>query len=408
MANEYYDYLKTEGVINPDTSELLSDTQSVFISQFGKDLSLEESTPQGRLIEAITMAKKFVLGECALIANQLNPQYASGVFLDSLGSLFKVVRKGATATTVWVNVVVNKATTIPAGTQITDKNGNVFESINNTVITQAGQYSIQFQCQETGKIEVGAGDINTPSAEMINLGVDSATNQAAGITGYDREGDESFSARIEAERYTGKSLVGDIEAAVDEIPAVICSKVYNNGDSVPKPAIEGGSVDVDANSILAIVFGGEDNAIANALISNISAGCGYTALEGQSITISTGYGKNNSAAYNPVSFNRPKQVNIYAAMTVSNGSYTGADIVGDIKSFLADWSVGANTAISTVAIGEPVSPFSLANMIQQYFGCYVSTIQIGTSQESLGFAEIPIQANQIPYFETQNITVNVI
>lgn len=407
MANDYYDFRTQNGIIVPDTTEILSDTQQDFQTVFGQDLSLEEATPQGRLIEQISLSKKFIIGLCALQANQINPQYATGESLDSIGSLFNVKRKSATATTVWVIVVVSKSTTLPKGIDISDKNGNTFYLINETEIPSSGTYLLQFECSETGEIIVNAGDINTPSKAMVALGVESATNNASGITGNASESDVDYSKRIEQERFTGKSLIGDIKSAIDELDSVVSSAIYNNGESTAMPAYTGSSVNVDAHSILAIIFGGDDDEIARTLIDNISAGCGYTALSGQSKTITVGYGKDNSAAYSNITFNRPNPVEIFANITVEVDNYTGVDLPDDIKNYLVDWSVGANTTISTVEIGQNISPFSLANAIQQVLGCYVANIKIGTSNASLGYNEIPIEANQIPRFSKENISITV-
>lgn len=407
MAKNYYDFRTQDGIIVPDTTEILSDTQQDFQTVFGQDLSLEEATPQGRLIEQFSLAKRFIIGLCALQANQINPQYATGESLDSIGSLFNVNRKTATATTVWVSMVINKATTLPKGIDISDKNGNTFYLVNETEIPTSGTYLLQFECSETGEVIVNVGDIDAPSKTLIALGVESASNNSSGITGFEAESDVDYSKRIEQERFTGKSLIGDIKAAIDEIDSVVSSVVYNNGESTAKPAYTGSSVNVDAHSILAVVFGGNDDKIARALIDNISAGCGYTAISGQSKTITVGYGKDNSSAYSNITFNRPNPVEVFANITVEIGNYTGSDLPNDITSYLVDWSMGANTTVSTVEIGQNVSPFSLANAIQQIFGCYVANITIGTSKTSLGYNEILIEANQIPRFSKENISIIV-
>lgn len=407
MANDYYQYKLAEGVIVPDTTSIVSDTQNEFKNVFGQDLSLEEATPQGRLIEEISLIKKFAIGINALFANQINPQYATGESLDALGALFNVYRKSSMSTTVWIDMVINQATTIPQGTEITDANGNVFFCINDVVIPSSGQYLLQFQAKESGAIVVNIGDITTPSQALIDLGVESATNNSAGIAGSDSESDIDYSVRIEAERYTGKSLVGDIESAIDELDSVVCSKVYNNGENTSQPAESGSSVNVDPHSVLVLVFGGNDNDIADVLINNISAGCGYTALENQSITQAVGYGANNTSAFNEVTFNRPESVEIYANIVVQAGNYVGANLALDIKNYLVNWSVGANVEVATVDIGQDVSPFSLATAIQSYLKCYVSSIQIGTSSGSLGYSEIPIDVNQIPHFTAANINISI-
>ena len=98
--SDLYDYVKSTGIIVPDTSDILSEVRKEWQDVFGSDLSLEEGTPQGRIIELLTKERKNSLGSLAYIANQINPDFASGTFLDAIGLLFGILRKGKTKTLV--------------------------------------------------------------------------------------------------------------------------------------------------------------------------------------------------------------------------------------------------------------------------------------------------------------------
>ena len=86
MADIFQQYVTNTGVIVPDTADVKTQVQNEFKEALGQDLSLEDSTPQGRLIDAETIARKAVLTNNAQIANQLNPNTASGVYLDAIPS----------------------------------------------------------------------------------------------------------------------------------------------------------------------------------------------------------------------------------------------------------------------------------------------------------------------------------
>ena len=96
---ELYDYITSEGVIVPKTSDILSEVRSEWLSIF-PSMNLDSSTPQGRIIELIAQLRKEEISLAALLANQINPQYATGERLDSIAGLFYVKRRGATSTSV--------------------------------------------------------------------------------------------------------------------------------------------------------------------------------------------------------------------------------------------------------------------------------------------------------------------
>ena len=93
--DELYNYIRESGIIVPNTDTVLSDVQTYWRSLFGNQLSIEASTPQGRIMETQAVIRKGTLGVCALVANQLNPNVATGTFLDAQGAFFGLSRTGS-------------------------------------------------------------------------------------------------------------------------------------------------------------------------------------------------------------------------------------------------------------------------------------------------------------------------
>lgn len=107
-----FDFIKSTGIVVADTDNILEEVRDEWKTIFGNNLSLEEGTPQGRIIELLAKERKTLRGAMALIANQINPDVASGVFLDAIGLLFGVSRRGSTKTLVQnVNLYGIPATT---------------------------------------------------------------------------------------------------------------------------------------------------------------------------------------------------------------------------------------------------------------------------------------------------------
>ena len=90
---DLYSYSTKNGVVVPNTSGIKSLVEGAFINVFGEDFSVDPTTPQGRIIEAITLLFVDVLRVCAMNANGFNPSQAVGTYLDNLGALFGVQRE---------------------------------------------------------------------------------------------------------------------------------------------------------------------------------------------------------------------------------------------------------------------------------------------------------------------------
>ena len=94
MANfgNLYDYSSSNGVVIPQTSDVKSNVEQAFKDIFGADFSTDETTTNGRLIEAITLLFVDVCGVTAQNINQMNIAQAVGNFLDALGAMFGIAR----------------------------------------------------------------------------------------------------------------------------------------------------------------------------------------------------------------------------------------------------------------------------------------------------------------------------
>lgn len=92
--DDLYSYSTKNGVVIPETDKIKESVENVFKTAFGEGFSVEPETPQGRIIEAITLMFMDVLRVCAVNANGFNPSQAVGTYLDNIGALFGVVRNG--------------------------------------------------------------------------------------------------------------------------------------------------------------------------------------------------------------------------------------------------------------------------------------------------------------------------
>ena len=189
---QYYDYLKNQGVMVPDTSVVLGEVQAMFQELFGDNLDLAPSTTQGRLIELFQRNRTFTINCMAAISNMLNLNRASGFILDDLGALFLISRQPATATTTTLNIAGVSGTVVPAGTRFQSNLGDVFVLTQNYTI--GNPVSPIIQAQETGPIPCPP---NSVTVILDNVsGMETVNNPGQPTLGQNVESDAQFRQRI--------------------------------------------------------------------------------------------------------------------------------------------------------------------------------------------------------------------
>lgn len=88
-----YDYATKNGIVIPATSDIRTKVENEFKRIFGADIDTTAETPIGRLIEAITLLFVDICGVNAQNANGINPNSATGAYLDNIAALFGITRE---------------------------------------------------------------------------------------------------------------------------------------------------------------------------------------------------------------------------------------------------------------------------------------------------------------------------
>ena len=224
------------GVLVPEASEIKSAFQGVFTNALGTDLNLDDSTPQGVIIDDLTTEKQLDNAQILFFLNQLNPDTADGVFQDALGSIYSIQRKPATASiancvcTGVAGTVLNGVNTgNPATAQ--SVNGDIFQCLNTVTIPASGTTAeIPFVCTETGPKPVGANTVNSIYQKVP--GWDSVNNPNGGTLGMNAESREAFEERRkESLSLNATGSLGAVKSALLNIEGVSDVFVYeNDGD----------------------------------------------------------------------------------------------------------------------------------------------------------------------------------
>jgi len=400
--SDLYEYNTEQGLIVPDVDAVQTDVENEYLSAFGSDLDLTPSTPQGRLIEMETLSRQQIVGLCALIANQINIDYATGQYLDAIGLFYDVSRFGATRTRVLATITGVANTVVPAGSIAETQAGDRFYLENETTIPSGGSISTYFLSEQAGEIPCATNTLTNIVSQII--GWETINNPIAAVIGSAQESDFEYKKRIKNSRYSGNSLIQSLQSAINQIDNVKSSFVYDNGSN---SSITYDGITIPAHSILIVVDGGTDNDIAKAILTKKSSGSGYTTISGQSVTVNVSDG-----AYGvqyPVTFNRPEQLAFDVEIDVAQNNYTGSDLTQAVKDAISSWANGEVTGVDGLKIGQNVSPFEIGAGVSDIIPqIYVKSVKIALHGQTPSATELTCTVGQVYNISQSNITVNVV
>lgn len=416
--DEIYNFIVLQGIVTVDAGAVLQAVANEYKTAFGNDLVVPDSlniegasTPQGVLIVTEALARLATANAVATFSNQINPNLAQGVFLDAILALSGLERRAATHSLVTATLTGAAGTTIPANSRASVAGtGSVFESVAPATIASDGfVYDVLFRSVEAGAIGAPAGDLNKIESNV--LGWDSITNPDNAVLG------QSEMSDVEARQYRNQTLAlqgaSTAEAIIAGVSAVqgVKSMAFLENSSASPATIE--NVDLVAHSIYAVVDGGTDLQVAEALVSKKSAGAAYNNTSGQSkgIPVSQNVIIPFSGQVQTVLFDRPAPINILAHVTVKVITPVTNPILA-VQDALTQYANGEIDGLRGLVVGQNVSSFELAGAIATvYPGLYVQQVLISEKPTTpVSSDEIPIEIYQIARFEdaVNDITVTIL
>ena len=399
-----YNFILSTGLIEPDTGSTKTDVQAEYLAVFGNDLLLDDSTPQGRLIDVETSARDAVLRSMADIANQINPNIATGVFLQSIASLHKLVPTVGTYSTVNLQLSGLSGTVIAAGSRVSTTNGIVFQTNTQVIIGVSGDVFVDSTAQEIGPQPAPIGAINTILDGV--LGWDSVTNLAAAVEGVNQETDTQLRIRrTQMLSLWSAATVEAIYARVGSVAGVNSLVVRDN--QVGAPTIIDG-VSLSLSSTWCCVDGGLDDDIATALMYAKQSGSPWTHGVNNGIPVTAQVTNVYSGQIYDVLFTRMEPIQVLVNVVASKGSYTGDVQIGCVDGILAY----ANDGVGGLAMGVDVSPFELSGAINiLHPGIFVKSVTISYGPPAapvFSTNELPIELWERAIIQSGNIVVTVV
>jgi uncharacterized phage protein gp47/JayE len=383
MAEEYG--VTSAGFRVKTRERIVADMESAARGFFGENVNLSAKSPLGLFIQLLAWPISLVWLALEGVYNSSFVDTATGQSLDNVGKYIGIERRAATKATHNVRFTGTANTTVPAGFIVDTggKNPVEFEVLAEGTIGAGGTVELEIQCRQAGSIgNVPAGTISKIKNPVS--GINQITHLALLSQGLDRETDLEFRERYkESVSKGGASTLESIMAAILEVPNVIQAVVFENDtmttDSSGRPP----------KSIEAIVLGGEDADIGQAIFSTKAAGIQPYGHVTTRVT-------DRSGRVHQVSFTRAQEVDVYVKIQVAkNPGYPG-DGDSRIKDQVISYIGGVDSHHiynRGLLMGETVVYMQIPMAIDVP-GIEDLTITIGTGPNPTGTANIPMQSHQ--------------
>lgn len=365
-----FNYINSSGVIVSDTSTIQAEVTQEYKDNFGSDLVVDNGSPASVFITAETIGRTNLQDTVALIANQINPDIASGIFLDAIWSLTNGQRRAATSTVVTATITGVAGTLIPEGSVAETTNGDRFVSVSDITIPSGGSVDVEFQSEEKGAIPCVAGTLINIADGGV-LGWETIANDASGILG--------LSTQSDAEAREDRKLT--LAVGAKALPFAITSGLYAINDvqslqfrenfSSTTEVIDG--VTMQPHSIYVCIDGGTDEEIANALYAYKTIGAGYNngaSADPKEVTIAAP----DSGQLYTIKFDRPDLINIKIKVSVK-AAPSATDQTQNIKDAILNYA-NSNIRTEGFKVGNDVSPSEIVAGIASGTGFFINDCQI--------------------------------
>ena len=354
MAN--YAYVVETGLLVPDTATLLEEVKDEWREAYGADVILEPETSQGVIVVQDTEIRDATVRNNVTVANQINPDYAGGPFLDAIWALTRGSRKGATRSTIsGVTLAGQTGTTVPAGSvAVVTASGARFFTTTAVVIgeTVPGVATVDFIAEDYGPIGVLAGGLNAVASGV--LGWETVSNPNPAVPGKLAESD--IAGRRRRRLTLALQSVAMPEAIISGLYAIeeIESLQFRENIEPTTQVIDG--ISLQAHSIWVCVRGGSNAQIAQSLLETKGIGGGYNGAVSVSVV------EPSSGQIYVIKFDRPTPVTLFVRITAKFNNTDGATIIPNAAMAYATGEIEGDAGL---IVGASVSPWEFAGAVNQ-------------------------------------------
>ena len=383
-------YIDSTGAHFPLYSDILAYLISNYQSIYGQDSYLGNDAADYQWISSVSKIANDTMLALQQDYNNRSPLTAVGVPLDGLVKLNGLTRKVATSSSCIVDLIGTVGVVINNGI-VSDSSGNYWDLPAIVTFDEDGLASVSATCETVGAISALPGSITkivTPQ-----LGWASVNNSVAAIVGQPIETDAQLRARQSlSTRLASHTMLSGTEAAIAAIENVTRYNVHENYTDY-----------IDSNgcpphSVTAVVEGGDDADIANAIFLNRGIGPYMNGFQYESPVPE---GSTTVVVADPdtgeemtIGFLRAEYVPIYVTMNIKKlTGYTDStttQIKEAVVNYLNSLQIGEDLTISALyGAALAVMPSLQTPMFS------ITSLEAGVNPYSLGTSDIAIAFNAV-------------
>lgn len=336
------------GFVAHQKSEYKASIQNVFREAFGSDFALDDTLPQGVLIDRLAELFYAIDMDGVEAFARLNLNTLGGVMLDVVGNFRGITRVLGQPQTGVAQIICNSSNfmpfSIPAGTVFTTQNGDTFETVNLVTVTAFTATNIDIRYTANGNSSSIVGDTMTVSGfpRITNIEIISLFN------GTENESDLAYRRRIQLSYPAAMGTNEYIISKLYSLPTVESVDVlYNDTDSTDGnnvPAYSTEFLVAPKDNVTSAAMQVFKDAVAKTILNNKTPGAptfGNTAVSVQDIFGTT----------KTVNFTIPTKVDVEIDVLVASPETTGRlDLSNEdtIKEAIVEY-------INGLAVGKDVS-----------------------------------------------------
>ncbi|MDC9614879.1 baseplate J/gp47 family protein [Xenorhabdus khoisanae] len=389
-----YHYITRQGVIVPDTADLLGAVEADFRATFGQDIDLSPETPQGVLVTMETENRDAMVRNNAELANQINPDIAGGIFLDAIWALMGGSRFAATRSYL-SNVEFGGVpeTVIPKGAQAESVTGARFETISTLIIGKDGKTTGDMRAVLFGTIECKAGHLERVASSI--LGWETITNPTHAVVG--REAESDISARQRRKQTLAKNTVSVGEAITSSLYELEGVNSLSFRENYAPQIITIDGIKLLPHSVYVCVEGGDREEIARALLRTKTIGAAYNGKEIVTVT------ERVSGQEYEIRFDRPTEKITFCRVTVRKSTMDAQSI---IPAAIERWVRGELEGDSGLVVGREVSPFEISAAVSAVEPrLFITKVELSLDGQSWLIGTIPIKLNEVARLHRGSVQV---
>jgi len=327
------------GLVLPAEADILAGVIADTNAAFGNQLSVALDTPQGQLSSSWSAIIADNNDTFAQYVALVDPATSSGVMQDAIGQIYFMTRNPAEPTSVSVLCRGASGTIIPANTQITDIDGNLYYAVDGGTIGIDGTVTLAFANIQNGPIPCAIDSVKIYQAVT---GWDSVENPAAGTLGRDVESPQEFEYRRQLSvMKNGNGSLGVVYGTVFAVANVLDVLVVQNTRNT---TLNYGATNypLTPHSLYVAVVGGDNDDIARAIFQS-SSGTGADMNGNTTVTVADTSYSIPQPEYD-ITFNRPTDTNLKVTVQIRNSPLLPSGIIASVKAAVIESFNGANGA----------------------------------------------------------------